>query len=155
MLALAAVQPDRIGGIDRHAEHTLPLALRHGEEAREDGGAAASTEGHAGRVEAGLHDRVVAWVEVEVDGVARGGGDGIGGEDQPAVADVDVVDGASAGGGGGRGGAAAVAAAAPAVLGGDLVEGGEQEGEGEEGDWGEHVSGSDGVLVAGWKLEVE
>ncbi len=75
--ALAAVEPDGVGGVDHHAEHLLALAVFHREEARVDDVAVARAgagERHARLVEARLHHRVVARVEVEVDRVADRGG---------------------------------------------------------------------------------
>ncbi len=141
MLALTAVQPDRIGGVDHHAEHHRALRARDGHEAGEDGGGVSAAEGYAGGVEAGLHDGVVPWVEVEVDGVAHGGHDGVGGEFQTAAADVDGVHGAGGAGAGGGGAGAGHhhrrgAGGGTTVLGGDE----EGEGEGEKGDLGQHCA---------------
>ena len=71
MAGLAAVEPDGGAGVGRHgqAEHVGVFALGGGEEAGEDGGGGEG-ERHAGFVEAGLYDGVVARVEVEVYGVA-------------------------------------------------------------------------------------
>ena len=41
-------------------------------------------------IETRLHDRVVAGVEVEVDQIARGGGQGVGLEVKAVAADFDV-----------------------------------------------------------------
>lgn len=138
MHTLAAVQPDGIGGVDDHAEHLVARVLRDGEEARVDDLAIADAgagEGDAGRVEAGLHDRVVAWVEVEVDGVADRGGEGFWGKDElPIGADVDVKRVRVGGAGGDRGGDGfSRRGGGVGVLGKGAGEE-EGEGEGEEGD---------------------
>lgn len=130
MHTLTAVQPDGIRVIHHHAEDIHGRAVCDGKEAGEDG---VIVGGDTWVVVVRLHDRVVARVEVEVDGGSFGGGDGLRREDQVAVADVDVVGGGGAGTGGGRGGAAA-AAGGGAALGGDELGRGEEEGDGEEGE---------------------
>lgn len=78
MHTLTAVQPDGIRGIDHHAKDVLGHAVRDGEETGIDG---LFLDGDAGAFKARLHDRVIAWVEVEGDGGSFGGGEGVGGED--------------------------------------------------------------------------
>lgn len=98
MIALATIEPNRIGVIHFNAEGAGRLADANGEETRVD----AVRGGFAGLVEGALDDGVVARVEVEFDGGADGGAEDVGLEDEAAGggADGDALRG---GGRGGRG----------------------------------------------------
>jgi hypothetical protein len=91
---LRAVEPHWVGVVDRDAEHVFCLSFIDGKEAGEDGlGVDASGEWFAWLFVRRLCDRVVHWVEVEVDCVSSGSMDGVRGEDKAAIANQDVVGG--------------------------------------------------------------
>ena len=90
---LSTVQPHRITIRDAHTEHIRPLAGPfNGHEPRENRRVAhAAGERGAGRRVRRLGHAVVARPEVEVDDVLWVRGDGVGCEEEPVKADVDVL----------------------------------------------------------------
>lgn len=85
MRALAAKQPNGLSIVDQHRKnrnHALVLTRRRGLKGREDalGAGVHAGDGHAGPVEAGLRDRVVARPELELHHAAWLGLDLVGEE---------------------------------------------------------------------------